>query len=475
MPDSTPSAKQHNSFVKVKGMKQTMRDQLLTKTPFSLMLQLSIPAVLGMMVIGLYPLMDGVFAGHLIGETAMAACSVAIPLTFFNNGVATLIGVGSASVLSRALGRGDQETVDRVMGNLIFWVVLFSSVITVAGILFCPYFLDLLGATGDIKALAVRYLRVFFLGSLFVNFAQAANMVMRGEGLMKRAMFIMVLGAVLNILLDPILMLSFGDYAIEGAATASVVAQMIQAGVTLYYFMAHSETVKIGRVRRDRALSKAMFGVGVSAMIMQVFFLVQQTLLYRQAFVYGGEANAILMAAALRYYGFSFIPLWGMSQGLQPIIGTNFGAGRIDRVKETMWLFMIGGTLLATLFWVPAEVFTSSLLSLFNVNDTIAQQGIVPVRLFFSVFIFYGIMIMTLTYFQAIGDGKRAGIIVMLRQLVLLVPALLFIPVIFGAESLWWAQPLVDAVMIAVGCVMLVKSLATLQAPSAEVTSTPEA
>lgn len=105
-------------------MKQNMKEQLLTKKPLSLMFQLSIPAVIGMVVIGLYPLMDGIFAGQIIGENAMAACSIAMPLTFFNNGIATLIGIGSASILSIAMGKGDKDTIDKLMGNLIYWVIL---------------------------------------------------------------------------------------------------------------------------------------------------------------------------------------------------------------------------------------------------------------------------------------------------------------------------------------------------------------
>ena len=124
-------------------MKQNMKEQLLTKTPLSLMFQLSIPAVIGMIVIGLYPLMDGIFAGKIIGQTAMTACGVAMPLTFFNSGVSTLFGVGSASVLSRAIWKGDQKTVDKNMGNLIFWVILFSVIITVGRILLAPHFLDM--------------------------------------------------------------------------------------------------------------------------------------------------------------------------------------------------------------------------------------------------------------------------------------------------------------------------------------------
>ncbi|HGD4820115.1 TPA: MATE family efflux transporter [Streptococcus agalactiae] len=437
-------------------MKQDMKEQLLTKKPIDLLFQLSIPAVIGMIVIGLYPLMDGIFAGKIIGQKAMTACGVAMPLTFFNSGVSTLLGVGSASVLSRAIGKGDQRTVDKIMGNLIFWVILFSVIIALGGILFAPHFLDMVGATGEIKAYGIRYLRVIFIGSLFVNFTQSANMVMRGEGLMKKAMMIMGLGALLNIILDPILMTVMGEYAIEGAALATVIAQFVQTVITLHYFLKKSKVVKIHKIKSDSEIKKEMFGVGSSAMMMQILFMIQQTMLYKMAFKYGGDSNGILMAASLRMYAFSFIPLWGMSQGLQPVVGTNFGAKQYHRVREAMKVFSIGGLILAAIFWIPSLLFSSQILSLFGVESNIISQGVGNFRLFYSVFILYGVMIMSITFFQSIGNGKKAGIIVMLRQLILFVPAMIILPMIFGVKAVWFTQPLLDFIMIVVGlCMML--------------------
>lgn len=436
-----------------------MKEQLLTKKPIDLMFQLSVPAVIGMIVIGLYPLMDGIFAGNIIGQNAMTACGVAMPLTFFNSGVSTLLGVGSASILSRALGKGDQKTVDKIMGNLIFWVILFSTVITIGGILLAPHFLTMVGATGEIKEFGIRYLRVIFLGSLFVNFTQSANMVMRGEGLMKKAMMIMGLGALLNIILDPILMTLMGKYAIEGAALATITAQFIQAVITLRYFLKKSKNVKIHRISMDKEIYPEMFSVGSSAMMMQVLFMIQQTMLYKQAFKYGGDVNGTLMAAALRVYAFSFIPLWGMSQGLQPVVGTNFGAKQFDRVKESMKVFSTGGLVLAAIFWLPSLLFSQQILSLFGVEPDIISQGLGHFRMFYSVFILYGVMVMSITFFQSIGNGKKAGIIVMFRQLILFVPAMLLLPKFMGVDAVWFTQPLVDFTMIIIGILMMIKEL----------------
>ena len=444
-------------------MKQDMKTQLLTKSPKELLFKLAIPGIIGMLVIGLYPFMDGIFAGRLIGDYAMSAISVSMSLTIINGGISALIGVGSASIVSRAIGKGDKETIDKIFGNFCYWVILFSAIITIVGLIFAPHFLDMVGAKGNIKELGVRYLRVVFFGSLFVNFAQAGNMTMRGEGALKQSMMIMGTGAILNIMLDPILMKLMGEYAIEGAAIATVLSQIVQALLTFHYFSKKSSFVKIHKVKKYKAIYREMFSIGSSAMMMQILFAVQQTFLFKQAFVYGGDNWGILMSATMRLYMFSFIPLWGMSQGLQPVIGANFGAKQYGRVKDTMKIFMYGATILAAASWIPSMFCSDTLLSLFSVRHEIIEAGVKNFKMFYSTFILYGIMIMTLTFFQSIGDGKKAGIIVLLRQLVLFIPAILLLPQLFGVSAVWWAEPIVDFTMIIAGLFLMLNVMRKME------------
>lgn len=448
-------------------MKQDMKTQLLTKSPKELLFKLAIPGIIGMLVIGLYPFMDGIFAGRLIGDYAMSAISVSMSLTIINGGISALIGVGSASIVSRAIGKGDKETIDKIFGNFCYWVILFSAIITIVGLIFAPHFLDMVGAKGNIKELGVRYLRVVFFGSLFVNFAQAGNMTMRGEGALKQSMMIMGTGAILNIILDPILMKLMGEYAIEGAAIATVLSQIVQALLTFHYFSKKSSFVKIHKVKKYKAIYREMFSIGSSAMMMQILFAVQQTFLFKQAFVYGGDNWGILMSATMRLYMFSFIPLWGMSQGLQPVIGANFGAKQYGRVKDTMKIFMYGATILAAASWIPSMFCSDTLLSLFSVRHEIIEAGVKNFKMFYSTFILYGIMIMTLTFFQSIGDGKKAGIIVLLRQLVLFIPAILLLPQLFGVSAVWWAEPIVDFTMIIAGLFLMLNVMRKIEKEAA--------
>lgn len=437
-------------------MDSQIRQELLTKSPVRLMFQLGIPGIVGMVVIGLYPFMDGVFAGNIIGQSAMAACSVAMPLTLVNNGISTLLGVGSASILSRALGKGDKKTVDQIMGNLIFWVLVLSTTVMILGILFAPQFLDLVGATGEIKELGVRYLRVLFLGSIFVNFAQSSNMVIRGEGHLKIAMGIMGAGAVLNIILDPIFMYAMGSRGIEGAAIATVLSQLITAVVSVYYFKKKSKVVKINHIAMKKDIFGEMFAVGFSAMMMQVMTLIQQSLMYKMSFKYGGTDNGILMAAALRIFAFSFIPLWGLSQGMQPVIGTNYGAKIYSRVKAGLKVFNWGALVLAGLFYLPIMLFPRQILHMFGVENDILTAGIPHFRMLYSIFIVYGFMIISVVFFQSIGDAKKAGILVIFRQLVVFVPSIIILPRAFGIDAVWYTQPLVDFIMTAISVVLIV-------------------
>jgi len=280
-------------------------------------------------------------------------------------------------------------------------------------------------AKGNIKELGVRYLRIVFFGSLFVNFAQAGNMTMRGEGSLKPINDDYGNGSHTQHYVRPYSYKPMGEYAIEGAAIATVLSQSVQVLLTFHYFSKKSSFAKIHTVKKYKVIYREMFSIGSSAMMMQILFAVQQTFLFKQAFVYGGDNWRILMSAIMRLYMFSFIPLGRMSQGLQLVIGANFGAKQYGRVKDTMKIFIYGVTILVAALWIPSMFCSDTLLSLFSVRHEIIEAG------------------------------KKAGIIVLLRQLVLFVPAILLLPKLFGVSAVWWAEPIVDFTMIIAGLFLM--------------------
>jgi len=446
--------------------KQDSRSNLLNGNIFRTMLSLSVPAILGMVVIGLYNFMDAVFVGRMVGPEAMTAVKVSYPFTLMNSGIATLIGTGSASVLSRAVGRKDQATIDRIMGNLIALIVLLSLIVTIVGEVFTTGLLSLSGAKGDILIQAERYLKVVFIGSLFVNFAQSANMVMRGEGKLKIAMGIMAAGALLNIALDPLLISIMGrENGILGAALATVISQVLQAGFTLWYFLKKSDNVRINSVRIHGNLVGPVLSVGVSAMLMQVMTMVQQTVMYNTVERWGGGSWQTILGACLSLQAFAFIPLWGISQGFQPAIGTNYGAKQYDRVRSFTRAFMVAATALALVFYLPIMLSPKGMLSMFITDEAICAQGASMLRVLFSTYISYGVLILAITFFQAIGKAGAASAMALLRQVLLFLPLVVLLPTVFAVpvQGVFYAQMFTDLVVLMIGIVLLGKTFADIR------------
>ena len=446
--------------------KQDSRSNLLNGNVFKTMLSLSVPAILGMVVIGLYNFMDAVFVGRMVGPEAMTAVKVSYPFTLMNSGIATLIGTGSASVLSRAVGRKDQGTINQIMGNLIALVVLLSLIITAVGEIFTTGLLSLSGAKGEILTQAERYLKVVFIGSLFVNFAQSANMVMRGEGKLKIAMGIMAAGALLNIALDPLLISLMGkENGVLGAAWATVISQFLQACFTLWYFRKKSENVKIHKIKIHGNLVGPVLGVGVSAMLMQVMTMVQQTIMYNTVERWGGGSWQTVLGACLSLQSFAFIPLWGISQGFQPAIGTNYGAKQFDRVRSFTKVFMVAATVLALVFYLPIMLAPKGMLGMFITDEAICAQGAPMLRVLFSTYICYGVLILAITFFQAIGKAGAASAMALLRQVLLFLPLVVLLPTVFAVpvQGVFYAQMFTDLTVLLIGIVLLIKAFRNIR------------
>lgn len=255
---------------------------------------------------------------------------------------------------------------------------------------------------------------------------------------------------------------------IEAAAYATIFSQFVQAAITLWYFKKKSPHVKIGRIRIDGELLPQVLSVGISALLMQILTLVQQTVIYRVASNYGGETSQLLLAAALRFWNFSFVPLWGISQGFQPAAGTNYGAKDYDRVKTLTRVFIIAATLLSLVFYIPAELFPEKILSMFLTTPGIAASGSTNFRIMFSTYILQGSFMIAVTLFQSLGKAKKATWLVLFRQIILFIPLCVVLPMIggMGIRGVWLAIALTDAILVAIIAFMVAYEFRKLPATS---------
>ncbi|KNF09041.1 multidrug export protein MepA [Gottschalkia purinilytica] len=430
------------------------REELINGNMFKLLLKLSIPGIIGMLVIGLYNLCDAIFVGKLVGETALAAVSVSSPFTFINNCIAVLIGVGSSSILSRAIGAKNNKVIDKILGNLIISILVLSLAVTILGCLFTENLLRFSGAKGDILKLGINYLRISYIGSFFVNFSQSANMLIRGEGKMKEAMSIMALGAILNIILDPIFIKVLG-LGVEGAAIATVIAQIIQALTTFIYFKRNKSIIPVNKLKFAFDLMPEILSVGGSAAMMQLMYLVQQTGLYKLASIYGGDEQLVLMGVALRILMFTFIPLWGMGQGLQPIVGMNFGAKKYDRVKDAVKIFSVASVLFIGILWGFYMIKPTVVLSWFLNDKSVIKNGYNLFRLMFLAFPVSGVIVMSMTFFQSIGKGGKSSVIILLKQVVLFMPLAIMLTKVIGIKGTWVSSTVTDLIVFLISLVLL--------------------
>ncbi|MCW6110581.1 MATE family efflux transporter [Clostridium sporogenes] len=430
------------------------REELINGNMLTLLLKLSIPGIIGMLVIGLYNLCDAIFVGKLVGETALAAVSISSPFTFINNCIAVLIGVGSSSILSRAIGSKDDKIINEILGNLILSVLVLSLAVTILGCLFSENLLRFSGATGEILKSGINYLRIVYIGSFFVNFSQSANMLIRGEGKMKEAMSIMALGAILNIILDPIFIRTL-NFGVEGAAIATIIAQIIQALVTFIYFKRNKSILSVNKLKFAFDLMPEILSVGGSAAMMQLMYLVQQTALYKLTSIYGGDEQLVLMGVALRILMFTFIPIWGIGQGLQPIVGMNFGAKKYDRVKDAVKIFSIASTIFIGILWGFYMLRPRVVLSWFINDKTIIENGYEFFRLMFLTFPVSGLIVMSMTFFQSIGKGGKSALITILKQVILFMPIAIILTKIIGIKGTWLSSSVTDAIVFVLSLVLL--------------------
>ena len=224
----------------------------------------------------------------------------------------------------------------------------------------------------------------------------------------------------------------------------------------------------IGRIRIDGELLPQVLSVGISALLMQILTLVQQTVIYRVASNYGGETSQLLLAAALRFWNFSFVPLWGISQGFQPAAGTNYGAKDYDRVKTLTRVFIIAATLLSLVFYIPAELFPEKILSMFLTTPGIAASGATNFRIMFSTYILQGSFMIAVTLFQSLGKAKKATWLVLFRQIILFIPLCVVLPMIggMGIRGVWLAIALTDAILVAIIAFMVAYEFRKLPATS---------
>lgn len=429
-----------------------------------LLLKLSIPATVGMVMMALYNVVDTIFVGRGVGPLAIAGLSIVFPVQMTVLAIGQLIGLGSASVISRSLGAGDLQKAGKVLGIAVTFALIISLFITVIGLIFIDPLLKIFGVTATIYPYAYDYMQIILLGSALFTFAMTSNNIMRSEGQAKYAMLTMVIGAGLNILLDPIFIFGF-KMGVRGAAWATVLAQFIAVIYILLFFNSGKSTLhlKFRQLGLNYQILKEVTIIGFSAFARHVSFSFIFIAVNNTLKVYGGDLSIAAYGIIIRLLRFLFMPMFGIAQGLQPIVGFNYGAGRLDKVFKVNKIAITYASLLSFSGFAIIQLFSRTLFSVFTSDSELIELGSNALRLMVLAVPLVGFQMVGTVIFQALGRALPALILSMSREIIILIPLVLILPGFLGINGVWYASPISDAMSFTLTFILFYKLVKQLK------------
>lgn len=411
----------------------------------SLLWKFSIPAIIGMLVNALYNVVDRIFIGQGVGADALAGITVSFPLMIVLMAFGMLIGIGGTSLISIRLGEQKKDEAERILGNALVMLIIISLALSILGLIFMNRLLVIFGASDITLPYAQEYLRIILFGAVFQAIGFGLNNMIRADGSPKVAMLTMLIGAILNTLLDPLFIFVF-KMGIAGAAWATIISQTVSAIWVLIYFLGGKSMLKIHRhnLRLQRKIVLSIMAIGVAPFSMQIVASVLNVIMNNSLVQYGGDLAISTMGIINSIAMLIMMPIFGINQGAQPIIGYNYGAKQFDRVKLALRYAITAATAIVVVGFVVAKLFPAQLIMLFNRDPQLVAMGSRAISIFLTMLPIIGFQIVGANYFQAVGKPKAAMFLSLSRQVVFLIPALLILPRFFGLDGVFMAGPTGD-------------------------------
>lgn len=444
--------------------KERQKQYILTGNLWKVMANISWPAIIAMVLYGFNTVLDAIFVGQFVGETAVAGVSLAYPITQLSTGLGSLVGVGAGSLLSIALGANDKETQRKLLGNVNVLCLLVTAVYMVLAFVFAPQLVTFMGGEGEALALGVEYFRITVLGSLFWVYGLAANMIIRAEGKMKSAAWMMGTGLAANALANYILMgpLNMG---VAGAAWGTNFGMLVYSVVGWVYFARKKATfdAKVASLRLDGKIIKSILGLGASSLIMTVMSLVQAVVVFNALANYGTTADVAFYGVVYRVFQFCLTPIFGLMRALQPVLGINYGAGQMDRVIRSYKIFSVAALVLTLPFWLISLVAPGAILGTMLPGQLFTAAQLGSFRLYMSILPLLSFIFMAMTLFPSVDKGAPAALIGMARQLVLYVPVMLLVPRLLGVFGVYIGSVAIDTLIVLITLLMVKREFTGLR------------
>jgi putative MATE family efflux protein len=422
-----------------------------------LLVKLATPAFFGMFVQTLYNVVNTIFIGHFVGPLAIAGLSIVFPVQMLFMGVGMMVGMGGTSLISRSIGSGDTAKAERTLGNGITSIVVLSLLITAIILPNVNAFLRLIGASNEVLPFARDYLIIIVSGTIFNITGMALLNFVRAEGNARVGMVAMMLGAILNIILDAIFIVWLG-MGVKGAAMGTVIAQITTLIYLASYYLSGSSYLKFrtSNLHLDIKILKPMFSIGVSSFVQTTAGSLSAMFLIREVIVHGGDIYLSAFGIIQRVMMFATMPAMVIGQGVQPILGFNYGARRFSLAMKALKIAAIASTTLSLLAFIVLYFIPGPIIKIFSTDPQLVTAGIHASRLVFLSMPIMGFVMVGATSFQSIGKAVQAFITAVARPVVFLIPAVAILPHFLGLEGVFLSFPTSDALTFILTILLLI-------------------
>lgn len=421
--------------------------ELGTKPVGKLLMQYAIPAIIAMTASSLYNMVDSIFIGQGVGAMAISGLAITFPFMNLSAAFGAAIGLGASTLMSVKLGQKDYRTAENILGNTITLNIIIGVTFGVVCLMFLDPILRFFGASDQTIVYARDYMEIILLGNAITHLYFGMNSALRSASKPRHAMYATMFTVVLNTILDPLLIWTFG-LGIRGAAYATVLSQLVALIWQFWIFSNPKELIRLKRgiysLRGD--LVKNIIGIGISPFSMNVCACMVVIFINNQLVRFGGDMSVGAYGIANRIVFIFLMFVMGINQGMQPIAGYNYGAQKLDRMMQVVKLSIIAATVIMILGWFLAMLAPRQCVSLFTTDQHLIDTTVHGMRIMMVMLPIVGYQMVITNFFQCIGKVKISIFLSLSRQLLFLLPALALLPIWFGLDGVWLAQPVSDLI-----------------------------
>lgn len=419
-----------------------------------LLMKLALPTVAAQIINMFYNIVDRIYIGHIPGDGALALTGVGVcmPIIMIVSAFAALVGNGGAPRATIYMGKKDNNTAEKILGNCFFTQIVISVILTAVLLIWNRDFLMAFGASENTIEYAVAYMNIYSIGTIFVQITLGMNMFITAQGFAKTGMLSVLLGAVTNIILDPILIFGF-HMGVRGAALATILSQALSCIWVLCFLFGKKTVLKLKKnnMRIKKEIILPCLALGLSVFIMQASESVISVCFNSSLLKYGGDIAVGAMTILTSVMQFAMLPLQGLGQGAQPIISYNYGAGNRGRVKKAFILLLKCSMFYAILFWAIVMLFPQMFVGMFTSDAALAEFTQGALRIYMAVVCLFGIQMACQITFGALGNAKSSILVAVMRKFILLIPLIYIMPMVLSGDktmAVYMAEPVADVLAI---------------------------